>query len=133
VSRSRRPWFSGLRIRLVSPCLLARGVGVLVLAFSLGGCHPPRVPSSGGASPETVRPAIAVLSKAVPGQAVNVSDPDLGNVIAVLERIYPSASQQTCRRFALRPANDPEAFQETLVMCQEGSGWSLVKLPALRY
>lgn len=128
---SRRPWFSGLRISLMSSCSLARGMGMILLI--LGGCQPSHEGSFGAKGPEEVRPSIALLLQAVPGQAVRISDPDFGNVVAVLERIYPSASGQSCRRFALHPANDPDSLSDTLVMCQESGGWSLVKPPTLRY
>ena len=75
-------------------------------------------------------PLVDFVSRAQIGSWAELNDPQLGRVQVMLEREYYSASDQMCRRLNVRSLEG--AMPESLVLCQEPTGWSAVRLPQTR-
>lgn len=112
---------------------------VVGLVVSLGGCqtHWASPVTTAAPAPASAQPrqqasaVVAFVSTARPGQQGYVNDAAFGvSALVTFEREYYSASGQICRRFNVRASQ--QSPTESLVMCQEKNGWSVVRLPVLQ-
>jgi len=83
-------------------------------------------PSAGRPAPAS--PALAFVAGGRPGQRATVSDAAFGGTVVVeIEQQYHSASNRTCRRFAVSQPTPP-ARRQTKFACFTAAGLKLVDI-----
>jgi len=84
------------------------------------------MPSAGKSAPGSA--ALAFVATARPGQRATVSDAAFGGTVVVeVEAQYHSASNRTCRRFAVSSPQRPTR-RETKFACFTAAGLELVDI-----